>query len=467
VRVSLRSRGETVAKTDLGGPLLIRPGGMRVKGRSGPELVLELEQSGPEAPDLLVGEVPLVWWNAATRSVEISFVKVRPPDPFTEADVSAMWKLLLGTSLRELHSPPGQGRDEGPSRHAGKWLRPEAIPRARTTCRRMLSRWPVQESVATYWSPPDMRGAPEDLVETDRRGGSKPGLTMGRVRIPDRVARRRRSSAPWTSPKLAVACRTLVKELKAQLASPADGDELVRPILQAAERAGGSRAVDLPVSSWPPLAQETLRAVVEARISLAAGSGQEERVPLSDVWRLYEKWLAIATVEALRPLLGPGVESSDGDRWRWEWGVGSAIVRVHAQATIDGEVDVALAGHPDGLLSVLSDLQPDVLVTVCDPEGDQGVLCVEAKRRIEATGMEASEVAAAGAKYALGIRSGADPQTPIASVIVASSAELARMHDEESSRVSSCFLLPTSGRDDFAKDVRERVKALLDAVDPS
>lgn len=467
MRVSLRARGETVAEEELGGPLLIRPGGMRVVNGSGSGLVLELEGSGKEVPDMLVGEVPLVWWDPAERSVAVSFVKVRPPDPFVEEDIAEMWGRLVSTSLRGLTLPPGQGRAPGPRPTRGDWLRPEAVPHARSACRYLLAHWPEREKVTTIWSPADMRGAPEDLVETERRGGSRPGLEVGSFLIPDKVAKRHRSTAPWASAQLAAACRSLVKAVEARLSSSAEAGALVRPIREVAERAGVSRAVDPSRSSWPPIAREVFAAVLGAHVSLEMSTDPTGLVPLSNVWRLYESWLAITAADALKPVLGDGAELQDETGWGWEWIQGSVRVRVRAQAVIGAEADPDLAGHPDGLLSVLSNLKPDVLVTVCDPAGAQGVLCVEGKRRTAKTEMEASEVAAAGAKYAWGIRSGVDPTTPIASVIVASSAALSGMHDEEEGRVSTCFLLPSQGQKEFEALLTHRVKGLIAAVSPS
>ncbi len=464
MRVSLRARGETVASEEIAGQLLILPTGMRVATRSGSEVVLELAKSGSEAPDLLVGEVPLVYGNPGSGSAEVAFVKVQPPSPFTAEDVEAMWDGLLETTLRTFSSSPGQGRREGPSPVFGDWLRPEAVPRAAGACRQLLTQWPSRESVTTIWTPPDIGGAPEDLVETDRRGGSKPGKLVGGVRVPDRVARRHRSSGPWTSARLSAACHSLATAVERQLASGAGSADLVRPIRIVGERASAPSTVDPPTSSWPTSAKTTLMAVISARIALALGTERRDRVPLSRVWQLYESWLAIAVVEALHPLLGRGQETRNGSSWCWEWALDSRLVRVHPQATIGAKANGALAGHPDGLVSVLSDLVPDVLVTVCDPEGEQRALCVEAKRRTAKTEMIASEVAEAAAKYVWGIRSGADLDTPIASVILASSANLAGMHDVPRGRVSSCFVLPTQGREAFGKLVRQRVEALLAAV---
>jgi hypothetical protein len=243
--------------------------------------------------------------------------------------------------------------------------------------------------------------------------------------------------------------------------------DLTRPFVLAAEKSGGMRAVDPPVSSWPPVAQSTLSAVLEARVALEAAREGSDRVPLSDVWRLYESWLATAVVAALRPLLGPGEPLRSEGSWGWQWTPGSTMVRVRAQPKIGSEADASLTGHSAGLLSVLGDLRPDVLITVCDPNAEQAVLCVEAKRRTAKTAMKASGVGEAAAKYAWGIRSGDDPDTPVASVIVASSAAVEAVHDEARARISSRFLLPSQGRADFDRRVRERVEGLLSAVGAS
>src|SRR5213076_1762856 len=132
---SLRVNHATVAVTELDGPLLVQPEGMRLtKGDGGG--VLELAE---ERPDLLVGEMPLVWWDRKKRSLEVSFLEVSPPPPFSTDDITVMWSQIVESSLAALPARPGQGRALGRARPAGSWLRPEAVPRALLACRRILS----------------------------------------------------------------------------------------------------------------------------------------------------------------------------------------------------------------------------------------------------------------------------------------------------------------------------------------
>ena len=468
MRLSLRAKGVTLAERDLDGPLLMPPVGTAVATRSALATVLDVIDDGGDTPDLLVGALPLVWWKRSSRSVEVAFLEVPAPPPFIYGDVAAMWERLLASSMPAVESVSLQARAPGRGRMDGNRLRPEAIPPAYAACRRMLGNWPEVETVATIWRPADMRGGREDLVETDRRAGSKPGIVTPRgMSIPDRVARRQRSSATWNSGRLAAACRSLVDAMNNPPPSWESPVVLARPIALVGERAAGQRsAVDPPVSSWPPIAQAALAAVLDARIALALAGEGSDHVPLSHIWRLYENWLVTAVVDALVPLLGPGREITEGSGWGWQWSDGPVLVRVHAQATIGAEPDTDLCGHPDGLVSVLSDLRPDVLVSVCERDGGQAILCVDAKRRIAATKMDASEVAGAASKYVWGIRSGTDPDTPIASTIIASSAPIPDMHDLHEARISTCFLLPSTGGEEFAALVTGRVAALIAGVRP-
>jgi len=448
---------------------MMTPEGTTVIGRSASVTSLEVGGVDDERPDLLVGAVPLVWWDRSDRAAAVSFMEVPPPEPFVSTDIEAMWTRLLDSSLPSLESVPLQGRVTGGARRDGYRLRSEAVPRALAACRRMLGDWPELEASSVIWRPVDMRGGREDLATTDRRAGARLGtVTSDGVAIPDRVARRHRSSIRWRSDRLAVACRTLAKALREVQLTPEDGVFLARPLDWVAERASsGGASLDPPVSSWPHAAQAAFGAVLNARIALAFEGAGSRHVPLSHIWRLYENWLVTRVEDALTGELGAGEEIQIGATTAQQWQAGSVLVRVHPQATIGRHVDRDFCGHPDGLVSVSSDLRPDVLVSVSDPAGVQAVVCVDAKRRIAQSAMDASEVAAAASKYVWGIRSGADlDELVVASTIVASSARLPDMHDEGRSRVSTRFLLPSAGVAEFDALVVAEVRRLVMSVQP-
>ncbi len=444
----------------------MQPAGTRIVSQSSSSTVLDVaEEEGSEAPDLVVGAIPLVWWKPSRGSVDVQLLHIPAPPPFDASDVSAMWEDVLRSSGPAVESVLHQGLARGGGRvRGGSWLRPEAVPRAVAACRRLLDEWPELETTTNIWRPIDMRGAREDLVATDKRAAMKPGIRSAGAVIPDRVARRHRSSIGWSSNRLAFACQSVVRAMDDLQLDAGQSLQLARPLRSVAERSmTNEQAVDLPVSSWPLLAQSTLGAVLEARMALAVRGAGMDHVPLCHVWRLYESWLVLAVAGALSPVLGSGRKVSSGSRWIWQYDLGTVTVRVHSQATIGADSAVDLSGHPDGLLSVLSDLRPDVLITVSDPHGPQAVLSIDAKRRIASTAMDASEIAAAASKYIWGIRSGVTRDTPISSAIIASSAPLPEMHDVGRSRIATCFVLP-SKRKDFDALIGDRVGALIAEV---
>jgi hypothetical protein len=406
--------------------------------------------------------VPLVFWDTVSRSIKVEFLEVPAPPPFESGDIQSMWKELLDFPLHLITSVAMQGRGTGSATTAGQPLASEALPRAISGCRRLLRRWPSKETRETIWRPADMQGGREDLRATDRAGARQGGVKLGRKVIPDRVARRQRGSIPWTSPRLAGACRTLATYLEqARL----DGSErvLVTPLKLVSQCAAPAQAVpDPPLSSWPGNARTTFRAVIEALVGLAVADRGGLHVPLSDVWRIYENWIALRVLLVLEKRFGPVDPVGEGAVWSAEWNFDGIVVRLHSQREIGAPSDDKTAGHPDGLISVSSDLQPDVLISVTSADGDQALFCVDAKRRIAATEMDAGDVATAASKYIWGIRMADDPDVlPVETTLIVSSAGLAAVHDVERSRIFGLFALPSQGTEDFDSFIDEELKRLI------
>lgn len=424
--------------------------------------MLEPLRGFAEGPDLLVGSVPLVTWEPDLCSIAVESLDVPAPPPFEEDDIATMWKALLDFRTSLASSVASQGRDAGSAIAAGQPLATEALPRAISGCRRLIRRWPINESRETVWRPADMRGGREDLKATDRLGARHGGVSNGLQVIPDRIARRQRGTIPWTSVRLSGACRTLAAYLR-EVGLDGSGRALVQPLELVAERAAPvQRVPDPPLSSWPSQARSTFWAVIEALVGLAASGRGDAQVPLSDVWRIYESWIALRSLVVLEQRFGPVKPVGDGTAWSCEWDLGEIVVRLHSQREIGASPGGPDSGHPDGVISVSSDLRPDVLISVTSTVGDQALLCIDAKRRITATQLDAGDVATAASKYLWGIRIANDPGVlPVAKVLIVSSAGLAAVHDIERSRIFSLFALPSQGAEEFDQFVAEEVERLV------
>jgi hypothetical protein len=409
--------------------------------------------------------VPLVSWDTGARVVTVEFLEVPPPPPFSHNDIQGMWKALLDFRLPLAGSIAMQGRSTGAKAAAGHPITSETLPRAISGCQRLIRRWPTNESRESIWRPTDMRGGREDLQATDRLGARRGGVTVGSRVIPDRVARRQRSSIPWTSTRLSGACRALAVYLREV---GLDGSEqvLVGPLELVAALAAPARPVpDPPLSSWPAQARSTFRAVIEALVGLAVAGRGSSSVPLSDVWKIYESWIALRSLSVLEECLGPAKPVGVGTVWSSEWDVDGVTVRLHCQREIGASSGGNVAGHPDGIISVSSNLRPDVLISVIGSTGDKALFCIDAKRRITATQMDAGDVATAASKYLWGIRDASDPDLlPVVTTLIVSSAGLASVHDVERSRIFGLFALPSQGAEGFDVFVREEVERLVAEV---
>jgi hypothetical protein len=465
MRIELRAAGKPIAACELGGPLLLPPPGTVLAARLPEAQVLEPMRANA-GPDLLVGSLPLVWWDSASRSIAVEFLDVPAPPPFGEDDIESMWEALLASPLSLTRSVMLQGRGRGAGAAAGEPLASEVLPRALARCRRLLHRWPTSERREIVWRPSDMRGGREDLRATERAAARRGGSVTAHGVIPDRIARRQRGSVPWTSIRLARACLALARYLRAAGLEGSDR-MLAGPLELVTERAMPSRmAPDPPLSSWPAQARTTFHAVIEALVGVAVAGRGEALVPLSDVWRMYESWIALRALVALEGRYGPGQLLAGGGAWTCEWDLEGTVVRLHSQREIGATPDASIPAHPDDIVSVSSNLRPDVMISVSNKAGDQVLICIDAKRRIEQTSMDAGDVAAAASKYLWGIRSASDPKLlPVDIALIVSSAGLAEVHDIEHSRIVGLFSLPSRGVDAFDDFVRDETARLVTEVD--
>lgn len=471
MEVSLDVAGSTVATTQLGGPLFVAPEGTRLdKTRPEGALLRWAPAPGEIPPDVLVGSLPLIWWDRSTRTTRVDFLKVPPPEPFAADDLGLMWHSVLESSLPLAQSIPIQGRAHGHGVVSGTGFSVEALPAAVDLAGALLSEWPTRDSTQLIWRPPDAPGGREDAALTDRLGGRGLGTrgSTGTL-IPDLVARRIGVSSEWGATNLAAVADALAAGLAdRQVTHDDEMEQPIRLLEEVSIRANrAAHGVAPPLSSWPHLAQTTYRAMLEALVSVSAAGSGVDSVPLCDLWRLYESWICLRTAEALSNGLGRG-QVLDLPWWANEWVIDGVFVRLHAQATVGQIPDPRLCGHPNGVRSVSSNLRPDVLVAVWKPDGGQVFICVDAKQRTAETQMEASQVAATGSKYLWGIRDAVDVEAlPVATTLVASSAPVTPMHDPARSRIAPSWITPSRGDDTFESSLLRSVEEAISALAPS
>lgn len=461
--LELRAHGALLASRELAGPLLVVPPGTTAVRRTPRRTVIEPTWTRSDLPDLLVGSVPLVWFEPRGRTVELSFLEVPPPPPFASKDVEEMWRRLLSSDLPLLRSAHVQGLSGGAAEAGSDPLSIHQLPAAIAACRRMLQRWPGDERREVVWRPADMRGGREDLRLTEARAGRRGGVVLDDLPLPDRIARRQRGSLAWQSRRLAAACLALTEKLVE--VAPDDRSPLLTEPFEAVAARALTNQPDVPTSSWPLAARSAYKAVLGAYVGLAVAADGAAHVPLADLWRIYEAWVALQILAALEGAFGPPATVSVGPPWTGEWVVSGCFLRLHLQREIGSSGDPASTGHPDGIRSVSSDLRPDALVAVWLPGGGQTVICFDAKRRTAGTKMDPAEVASAASKYLWGIRTAADPgEFPVSSTVVVSSAPVAEMHDAAASRISAHFLLPSIGGESFASLVQSTVRSAVEKV---
>ena len=327
--------------------------------------------------------------------------------------------------------------------------------------------WPERDVTEIVWRAPEIRGGREDLRETDRSGARLAGIRRpGRSPIPDRIARRRGATAPWSSRRLATACVAFSRALRGAV----DVEIGARPLAlveQVSRRAAAqTHGPDGSISSWPHEAQAAYRAVLRVLVALAVAGVGNDRVPLCHVWRLYEAWVGVKTHEVLVERFGLG-DPLEAPWWAREWATATgACVRLHSQATVSRNADPLIACGGPGFVSVSSDLRPDGLIGLRSTHGSQALVCVDAKQRTSPTSMDRAGVAEAASKYLWGIRRADDmDRFGTVTTLVVSSAPVPNMYDPDRSRTDASFLLPSGGFATFREKLLGAVRRAFHALD--
>jgi hypothetical protein len=362
-----------------------------------------------ESPDPLLeccGDIVLPWVNRAGPGV--TTLTVPPPQPFQADDIRTMWQAR--NRLIASRRPPTSGEAEWSrlERIVGKDVDWTALEDAVKSAVSILASWPTQTVPTTAWLPVDRPGG-RLLINMTERSSRTHRLPTGQSGAPAVTARRSAVLEKRTLHAVAAVSGLLAERL-AGLAGldqvPDLRDRLVGVFKQVASRSNPRRPVaDPPPSVWPTAFTATYSACLRALSTirdLGAGDGS---APLSEVWELYQAWVAEAIRSAMEGVLGPSMKTSGHKTCIGRWIDVQGEVELHYQPQIPARGAASFQGY--GLVAAISDLDPDLLLIRTDAGGVR-LIVVDAKKRSAA--MLGEDLAGHSSKYLWGIRNSAAPE---------------------------------------------------------
>lgn len=413
-----------------------------------------------DAPDVVVGDVPLLTWSPRL-GIKVEVLRVPPPQPFDLASIQTMVDEVLQSPVPRPSSIVDQGRFKAYGRRERRLgaLEFEAVAEVAALSERLIAAWPERESRLAEWRPVEVRGGREDAAMTERYGSRKTMAVRQNDRwFPERTARVVASLERWQSRTLANQSRALSSLLKASFP---DSPDLVWSRLDTVAALANPPALtpDPAPSNWPALPRRLLAAILRAQsVGIAQALG-DQHLPATRLWSLYELWVGVICHRAITDELGePSAETiseADGSgAWlaRWDTDKGRHV-------TLALQYTVGKACHDDAgpalssVYSLSSDLRPDVLIGVVDQD-DIRLSAIDAKLRT-GTKFIASDLAEAASKYLWGIRIGDQRQVALERTIIATCIEPEGMHSEHS-RIVGVRALPG-----VTENLRDQVRSLV------
>ena len=304
-----------------------------------------------------------------------------------------------GDLLRPEFTQPEQ------SRHGLEW---EALNRCSVAAAVALSHWPTQLRRREIIHPLELPRGTEMIEATERRLGLDIDLVPGNRNgmAPVATIRRVGTVDPWTNRLLAAVTSQVCQTIRSAEGKRSFGEtpeRLVLPIQALAQRSRPTTPmVDPPFSSWPPVLSNVY-ATALAVLALATEGGREAGwVPLSDIWRTYEIWLAERTDAILRRILGPPAETCAGHRvcsvWNGTHKGSKWTLEMRHPCTFNSSPR-SMAGRK--WRSVSSELEPDIVLVADGPKGP-GLIVLDAKAWSDK--LSAGHLAQEASKYLWGIR---------------------------------------------------------------
>lgn len=361
-----------------------------------------------ESPDPLLeccGEILLPWVNRSGAGS--STLTVPSPTPFQPADIETMWQAR--NRLVSRRRPPTSG--------AAEWSRLEravrrdvdwaALDEALRSATLLLAKWPIKIGPAVAWLPFDrtggrlLVGATEGSVRAHR-------LPPGTARSPAITARRTAAPSDRTLHALTAVTSLLADRLGTVVGLehvPDLRDRLVGVFREVAARSNPSRPVaDPPPSAWPSPFLSTYSTCLRALSTVRNLGPGNQTAPLSEVWELYQAWVAETIREALDAALGTGLPTGKSATCIGRWRDGVAMVELHYQPRIPTHGKCHLMA--EDFVAAIGDLEPDLMLVRAEGTVVRS-LVLDAKKR--STAMLAEDLTVNASKYLWGIRRHVSP----------------------------------------------------------
>lgn len=409
-RVLFRRGGTVVVETVIPGQLLEMDLPSTVSLRRDGATVALVETDDPLFE--CCGRLLLPWVSADGPGTTV--LEVPPPPPFSSADLTAMWQAR--NRIQESRRPVSSGHADWSKmeRRLSEAVDWRALRCAAAAAVTLLGNWPTTPTRIVRWLPPDRTGGVLLIGATERARrnhafgpgtGGSPTLTARRFAVPDE----RRLHA------LTAVATLLGDRLDALMAQEVDTDVregLAGLFRRVAVRSHPQRPVaDPPPSVWPSSMVSAYSAILRALSSLNDVGVGTSSAPLSELWELYEAWVADQLTTGLTRALGLPHSGSVAGTVLGRWDDGDAQVELRYQATVPA-VDPTTRQRGLRILgeeyvAAVGALKPDLLLV--RRGGTTKSVVVDAKKR--SARVTHDDLTENVSKYQWGVRRKGNPGT--------------------------------------------------------
>ncbi|KIR64603.1 hypothetical protein [Micromonospora haikouensis] len=343
----------------------------------------------------------------------VSTLSVPPPAPFGPADLEQMWHAR--NEITSLRRPPTSGSAAWSrlERHLGPRIHWAALEAAVHAASALLANWPIAGAPEVRWVPFDRPGGRILLSKTERTAKAH-ALAHPARRAPATTARRHIVAQPRKLHALMAVGSLLSRELEAVTALAAVPEIQARMVglfrRLAVNSKPSSPVADPPPSVWPATMAGTysscLRALSEVR-NIGAGGAH---APLSELWELYEAWVAYSIRTALIKLIGPPQPHTADGSCLGRWADGDGVLELHYQAVIPpyraGRREHGFSVFGERYVAAVGELRPDLLLVRSGP-GETTAIIIDAKKR--QAPVSTDDFTVSTSKYLWGVRRASKP----------------------------------------------------------
>lgn len=358
-------RGTVVAETTVQGrllPLRLPPTVTMTSDRGAVDLV--------ELPDPLkecCGRLTLVAIDDEGE-LHVANLSVPPPEPFVDLDLRAMWEAR--NRLDVLRRPDASGDADWSEIQLEPSLkaRLEALPAAILAARSLLQRWPTRPAVRLEALPIARRGGRVDVRRTAHLGARAGVLDHAGRQLPARTVRRFGAREQRTCGSVSTISELLRARADAIFAGlPGIGERerrlVLAPLGAVAERSALHRGtVDGPPSTWPTSMQSFYSKAATALTEIEIVGGGSDTSPLSELWDLYQAWVAERILTQVSIELGAPSSSQPRRGLLGRWVGPTSEIELHFEPRIPARLGAskAICGRP--VNANIGALRPDVVI---------------------------------------------------------------------------------------------------------